>query len=749
MNTPRRNLLIGQGERLIQDGTWVSGGSIKPVPYTLEQQRSLFVPVLDGLADDARRRSSKLAPRGEVAAKITMHPQFLAKSYFPSGLLRSTGLRLIGSRGVELAPRKMSRDVQPVELPTAVLIVAGTTREFFKAAELLQSANLSHSMQEQFNRLERIEAFQPTDRKRGLDLANFDGWAETVLHASFSEQDVVRAFIELVSGLGADAPLDRARTIGGLTFLPLHVSVASAPEFVSEVENFTHLRAIRNMPVISEDPVDADSSMARSLEPAPALPQGSAVDQDLRAVIFDGGFTPNLLPWVKASDAQGVPHPASSLPHGEAVTSAFLFGSMDNVRNGIRPPYCNVDHVRVLPSTANDMHVRDVIDRIIGTLQKARDEGSPYALANLSLGPRMPVVDDDPHEWTVRLDDFLSLGDLFMAVAVGNDGAHGQDLGRVQPPADAVNAFAVGASDGSHDKAGRAPYSCLGPGRSPGLVKPDVVAFGGVKGAPLKLLDPATGMIGAHYGTSYAAPLALRLAAGVKATIAQDIQPIMLHALLVSRTMFNSRRHDQTEVGWGVLPATVDDILLSDPDEVVVMYQGLIAKGQPLRAAVPLPSGLTTDKKVQIAATFAYRAPIDPAHPVNYTRAGLEVRFQPDGVNSKPFFSKTEYDSEQTLRSDALKWETCRHRQKGTALENLTNPSFVIRYQGREEGADDAGAVKDPITGHLLPAHQQPSALPFALVVRIKVPGVTDLAERVLQQFNVLTEVPLKVDIQV
>jgi hypothetical protein len=158
---------------------------------------------------------------------------------------------------------------------------------------------------------------------------------------------------------------------------------------------------------------------------------------------------------------------------------------------------------------------------------------------------------------------------------------------------------------------------------------------------------------------------------------------------------------------------------------------------------------LTTDQKVQIAATFAYRAPIDPAHPVNYTRAGLEVRFQPDGVSSKPFFSKTEYDSEQTLRSDALKWETCRHRQKGTALENLTSPSFVIRYQGREEGAGDAGAVKDPITGHLLPVHQQPSALPFALVVRIKVPGVTNLAEHVLQRFNVLTEVPLKADIQV
>lgn len=74
-----------------------------------------------------------------------------------------------------------------------------------------------------------------------------------------------------------------------------------------------------------------------------------------------------------------------------------------------------------------------------------------------------------------------------MTVAVGNDGAHGQNRGRIQPPADAVNAFAVGASGGSHEKAGRASYSCLGPGRSPGVVKPDAIAFGEAKGSPLRL----------------------------------------------------------------------------------------------------------------------------------------------------------------------------------------------------------------------------------------------------------------------
>jgi len=178
------------------------------------------------------------------------------------------------------------------------------------------------------------------------------------------------------------------------------------------------------------------------------------------------------------------------------------------------------------------------------------------------------------------------------------------------------------------------------------------------------------------------------------------------------------------------------------------MYQGLIAKGQPIRASVPLPKNVMPTGKVKIAATFAYRALIDPAHPVNYTRAGLEVRFQPDGKASDAFFSATKYDVEQTLRADALKWETCRHREKSKDITALTDPCFVIRYQGREEGAPDADRARDS-SGEFLPVADQPSAMPFALVVRILVPGVVDLAERVLTQFSVLNEVPIRTQVGV
>lgn len=122
-------------------------------------------------------------------------------------------------------------------MPTATLIVAGTDQGFARASQLLQNTELSVAMMGQFNRLERVEPFASGDRKRGLDLANFVGWAESLLHASFEDRDVLDAFIARVRQLGGEVDRDRARTVGGLTFVPFHVDNAAAPNLIRGIEN--------------------------------------------------------------------------------------------------------------------------------------------------------------------------------------------------------------------------------------------------------------------------------------------------------------------------------------------------------------------------------------------------------------------------------------------------------------------------------------------------------------------------------
>ena len=52
----------------------------------------------------------------------------------------------------------------------------------------------------------------------------------------------------------------------------------------------------------------------------------------------------------------------------------------------------------------------------------------------------------------------------------------------------------------------RAQYSAVGPGRSPGIVKPDIVAFGGDLETPYNVIDLVDNQIAGTLGTSFAAP---------------------------------------------------------------------------------------------------------------------------------------------------------------------------------------------------------------------------------------------------
>jgi hypothetical protein len=728
-----KNLLFGQGERLFTDGIWKRGPGDKPPPYTIEQQRSLFHDSLQAIASVALEAPRELAPRGEVCAKITLHPQFLAKSYFPDVLLRQSGLRLVGSRATELKPRAMARGAVPVSAATAVLIVAGTSDAFAAVDEMLMSDAEEYRRRHlELTRLEGIELFRSADRLR-IDVSSLEGWGEVLLHASVADDDIRAAFARLAEVHGAE--LTRSRVVGGLTFAPLRIPEGNPENLLRVLGEFSHLRTLRNMPKLSLEDLEAETApQIRVANQEPPTHEG------LRTVIFDGGFPAGHLPWVRSIDAPGVPSATPSLKHGTNVTSAFLFGP-NHPGDQLPKPYCDVDHVRVLPSSDGSVHASDVIDRVVSHLKRARDNGEEYELANLSLGPRVPILDDDPHEWTVRLDDFLALGDLFLTVAVGNDGTEGPDVGRIQPPSDAVNAFSVGSCVSEAATSACADYSCHGQGRSPGLIKPDALAFGGCDANPLVLFDPVSGGHVLKKGTSYAAPQAMRLAAAIRAHVDLPIKPIMLHALLASSASFSPRHHKQRNCGWGVLPAKIQDLMYSPSDEVVVMYQGEIQEGKPIRARIPLPPGLPLDAKVSITATFAYRTPIDPSHPVNYTQAGLEVRFQPDGIESVPFFGNGIFDSEQELRRDALKWETCRKKRKKFQAGQLVDPSFLISYQTREEGHP---RPKSTVAGEDVGI-----PMPFALVIRIRVIGDDLIAEKVAAAYEVLQHVPLRAQVQI
>ncbi len=325
--------------------------------------------------------------------------------------------------------------------------------------------------------------------------------------------------------------IDRTKKLNGLTFVPVRSNLKN----IEKLAAFTFVRVARGMPSIRPVPTGI---LRGSTNFALDMPTEGPLSNDVRAVIFDGGLPPsvNLGKWVQYIQPPGIGQPIPNyVLHGLGVTSAFLFGS---IHQGVplRRPFCQVDHVRVLDATPNkELEYIDVLDRILAHLDA---NNGKYKFVNLSLGPDFPMEYDDVNLWTSSLDIRFCTSDILATVAAGNNGEldASLNLNRIQPPSDGVNVLSVGASDRSTTEWKRASYSSVGPGRSPGFVKPDGVAFGGSDIEPFMVLDASSRpQARPDGGTSFASPFVLGGAVGTRVFAGDDLHSLAIRALLIHR----------------------------------------------------------------------------------------------------------------------------------------------------------------------------------------------------------------------
>jgi hypothetical protein len=720
------NFLIGRGETLVQPISLVSGGGEKAHPYEFDEVFSYLQPELIKLSSAITRLPHLACPDDEAVASITLHPAYLAKSYHPTRLLNELGLRQVGSRERRLVPRKWTKKDPPSEAVAAELFVAGNRH---RLASLGEAVLATHDVRV-YDEFRRIEHIAPLGHERLKPIPGDDPNPplEVILHADAAEpwgERVLHAFWKWCAELGIEADWSRRQHVGGLAFMGFH----AARSVLDELVQFAFLRAARRMPKLAFRDVGF-----RSIRPderfSVRLESDSAVDTELRAAIFDGGL-PLAHPfpsYVVARDAPGVAGPVQAgLDHGTAVTSALLYGPL---KKGEEPaqPYANVDHWRVIDANGDDFELLSTLDRIMDVLEQ-----HPYEVVNISLGPDEAMLDDDVHVWTSRLDQFAAAGRTLVISAAGNNGEMDEMTGlcRVQPASDGVNVLAVGAADCQHDKWKRATYSAKGPGRSPGLVKPDILAFGGSEDEPFFAVDE-TGNVRGVCGTSFAAPAAARLGLGLKALYGAQLTPIAIKALLVHQA--EECGQSQGEVGWGCLPSRLDELATCAPGEATIVYQGMLEPARYRRFFIPVPAD-GFQGRVGLKATFVAASAVDPEDAINYTRTGVGITFRPKTVGhagynrdgsersahaTKSFFGQSAlFQTEQQLRDDAQRWEAvlkASHRFQSTTLDQ---PVFDIEHLARSHGQ---------------PA-QRGDSVTYALIVTVTERGAADLYNRIIRSY--------------
>jgi hypothetical protein len=85
----KRNFLLGNGEKLTQTIDPPGGGGPKSNPYQFEEAISRLASKATELASDIVSLPPQACPNDEAVAILTLHPSYLAKSYFPEGLVNS------------------------------------------------------------------------------------------------------------------------------------------------------------------------------------------------------------------------------------------------------------------------------------------------------------------------------------------------------------------------------------------------------------------------------------------------------------------------------------------------------------------------------------------------------------------------------------------------------------------------------------------------------------------------------------
>ncbi len=719
-----RKFILGRGERLTEEVDTRGGFGEKAHPYTFSEARSFLAPQIAAVAANLRALPERACPRDEAVAIVTLHPSYIARSYFPNELLGAVGLRAVGSRSVALKPRKYVGKKKEGLLETTELYVAGKRRYIERWAETLPQWRVDNPGAEQLQFVERVLEDSLEYRTRPIE-EEATVHLEVVLHASAEEEYIVDAFRRYVRDFDCTVLHDRRHFVGGLCYLP----VSGASSATRELAAFSYLRVVRPMPQMR--PLSPFRGTNKTYHVK--LPNADALNQHLRVAVLDGGLPddPDISRWATHVEPNGIgPATAGALGHGLAVTSAVLHGAIDP-SVALPVPYVNVDHHRVVDINAQWPDYYDILDRVTEVLKS-----SHYDYVNISVGPDLTLDDVALHLWTVKLDEIFAHGKTLATIAVGNRGHHrSPNSNRIGAPSDAVNAMGVGAADSRHDPWKRADYSSRGPGRPTGVVKPDVVAYGGCVGNEFTMLAPGapTGTR-EDCGTSFSAPLALRTGLGIAAFFGYGIRPLAVKALLISNARKGS--HHINEVGWGRISDDYLDVVTCSGSDVQIVYQGILRPGKSLRAEVPLPSKLSGRSRVRISATICYGCEIEPQNPATYTRAGLEVVFRPHAqrrkepsqlnADSATFFQAADFkETETRLRTDAHKWETTLKKERTFTPDQLHEPVFDIHYVAREGGSK-------PST---------PAEIPYAMVVRVEQADMATLYDDVVARYRSRLEI--------
>lgn len=304
--------------------------------------------------------------------------------------------------------------------------------------------------------------------------------------------------------------------------------------------------------------------------------------------------------------------------HGTAVTSIIVDGPKGNPDLDDGCGRFRVRHFGVSKQSGfSSFSVLRLIKEIVAS-------NPDIKVWNLSLGSKAPIKQNFISPEAAALDKIQTEYDVIFVVAGTNtpDGRPHKNM-KVGSPADSLNALVVNSVS---KKNVAASYKRVGPVLS-FFHKPDLSYYGGDGTKAEEKIVVCESVLGATYrsGTSFAAPWISRKLAylihvmGLSREVAKAL-------LIDSAASWKSTGKISNDIGYGIVPIKIQDVLTTPDDEIKFILYGTAEDYETYTYNLPVPV-VNAKHPFYAKATLVYFPQCDRNQGVDYTSTEMDLHF--------------------------------------------------------------------------------------------------------------------------
>ena len=310
------------------------------------------------------------------------------------------------------------------------------------------------------------------------------------------------------------------------------------------------------------------------------------------------------------------------------------------------------------------------VPRLVNKIRKIVNDNPDIHVWNLSLGTDDEVSKNFISYDGAALDELQANKNIIFVVSGTNDNRIAKEgMLRVGSPADSLNAVVVNSV-----KRNGLPASYTRKGTILSFFnKPDVSYYGGDYEEDERIRACSAIDIEEVYGTSFAAPWIAR-----KLSFLIDIMGFsreVAKALIIDSAagweFKTSTYRIQNQIGYGIVPIKISDILESDNREIRFVLYGTASSYITSNYAIPVPRDSDNKYPFIARATMCYFPQCSRVQGVDYTSRELSLRFGRvngnggiDDINENVQDEAGHAVDERQSRKDFRKWENTKFISK-------------------------------------------------------------------------------------